>query len=100
MPARWSEASEQVTEENEAALHRWWTQFKDPVLDALITRAVTANPDLKIAETRIREARAQRRIAVAGGLPFLDIGGSAINSRRSEHVSFRWPNPGSVPGGF
>ena len=87
MPARWSEASQQVMEKNEAALHRWWTQFNDPVLDALITRAVAANPDLKIAETRIREARAQRRIAVAGGLPFLDIGGSTLNSRRSEHVS-------------
>ncbi|WP_319588891.1 efflux transporter outer membrane subunit [uncultured Desulfobulbus sp.] len=87
MPARWSEASQQVREENETALHRWWAQFKDPVLDSLITRAVTANPDIKIAETRIREARAQRGIAVAGGLPSLDIGASAINSRRSEHVS-------------
>ncbi len=86
MPTQWSEASGPVLEDNTAALHKWWTLFKDPALNSLITRAVAVNPDLKIAETRIREARAQRRLAVATGLPSLDVGGSYTNSRRSERL--------------
>src|SRR5262245_43936723 len=35
---------------------RWWTTFKDPVLDGLVTRAVRGNPDLRGAEARVREA--------------------------------------------
>jgi multidrug efflux system outer membrane protein len=36
----------------------WWEQFKDPVLDDLIERALTADLDLKIALARVEEARA------------------------------------------
>ena len=71
----------------DAKIHRWWSLFQDPVLDALIARAATANLDLRIAETRVREARAQRRLTVATGLPSLNVGGSNSNSRRSENIS-------------
>jgi outer membrane protein, multidrug efflux system len=88
MPAQWSEASTTVTGDQAATiLHRWWTLFKDPLLDSLISKAITANPDLKIAETRIREARAQRQFVIAGGLPSVEMGGSYTNSRRSERVA-------------
>ncbi len=87
MPVRWDEATGAIRSGPEAALQHWWTLFQDPVLDALIARAAVANPDLLIAETRIREARAQHRITVATGLPSLGIGGSVTHSRRSEHVS-------------
>lgn len=87
MPAQWSEASAAATNGPAATLQQWWTLFKDPPLNALISRAIAASPDLKIAATRIREARAQRQLAVAGGLPSLDVAGSFTNSRRSEHVS-------------
>ena len=36
----------------------WWRTFKDPVLDDLIGRALSANLDLRIAGDRVREARA------------------------------------------
>jgi multidrug efflux system outer membrane protein len=36
----------------------WWKLFGDPVLDSLVTRALSANLDLRIAEARVREARA------------------------------------------
>src|SRR5688572_13265907 len=36
----------------------WWEQFQDPVLDALIERALTDDLDLKIALARVEEARA------------------------------------------
>ncbi len=37
----------------------WWNQFKDPQLNQLIRLAVRHNYDLKAAEARLREARAQ-----------------------------------------
>ncbi len=36
----------------------WWRQFDDPVLDRLVGDALAANPDLRIAVTRVRAARA------------------------------------------
>jgi multidrug efflux system outer membrane protein len=36
---------------------RWWAQFDDPVLDALVTRALEANHDVRIALTRVDQAR-------------------------------------------
>ncbi len=38
----------------------WWMQFEDPVLDALISEAISQNLDLKVAAERIFEARALR----------------------------------------
>src|SRR5687767_8968914 len=36
----------------------WWEQFRDPVLDDLIERALAADLDLAIATARVQEARA------------------------------------------
>ncbi len=36
----------------------WWRQFGDPVLEDLVTRSLAGNPDLRIAQARIAEARA------------------------------------------
>ncbi|KAF1684974.1 RND transporter [Pseudoxanthomonas broegbernensis] len=37
---------------------QWWRQFDDPVLERLVADALLANPDLRIAMTRVRAARA------------------------------------------
>jgi multidrug efflux system outer membrane protein len=37
---------------------RWWQQFEDPVLDDLVTRALAANHDVRIAVARVDQARA------------------------------------------
>ena len=37
---------------------RWWAQFEDPVLDGLVTRALEANHDVRIAVARVDQARA------------------------------------------
>ena len=47
----------------EVAVAGWWATLNDPELTALIDRAVRANLDLKIASSRILEARAARRVA-------------------------------------
>ena len=48
---------------------RWWLTLHDATLDALETRALSANPDLAAAEARIRQARASLREQKANLLP-------------------------------
>src|SRR5215510_2281286 len=49
--------------ESPASLSQFWQNFQDPTLDGLIAQALEANHDLRIAVTRVREARALRRDA-------------------------------------
>lgn len=58
------------------AITNWWTKFNDAQLNALIARAIASNLDLKIAESRVRQARAQRGITASGFWPTLDAAGS------------------------
>jgi NodT family efflux transporter outer membrane factor (OMF) lipoprotein len=65
---------------------RWWTTFNDPLLNSLIDRAAADNLDLKIAQARIREARAQRGIVSAAYYPSVDANASYRRSRTSENA--------------
>jgi NodT family efflux transporter outer membrane factor (OMF) lipoprotein len=61
---------------NPVRLTAWWEQFKDPILNELITDAVKANLDLKMAEARLRQARAMLGIARGGMWPSVAVSGS------------------------
>jgi len=50
-------------------LAEWWRVFRDPNLDALIETAYQQNISLRVAGTRILQARAQRCIAVGEVFP-------------------------------
>ncbi|HTV52404.1 MAG TPA: efflux transporter outer membrane subunit [Steroidobacteraceae bacterium] len=56
-------------------LSQWWTQFHDPTLDSLVSRALAANLDLQAAAARLRQAREQIIIAGARELPSIDASG-------------------------
>ncbi|MCP5523006.1 MAG: efflux transporter outer membrane subunit [Verrucomicrobiales bacterium] len=58
-------------------LERWWTVFDDPVLTDLVERARAGNLDLRQAEARLREARAQRGMAKAALFPAVGANASA-----------------------
>jgi multidrug efflux system outer membrane protein len=68
-----------------ASLAEWWKDFKDPVLDSLITRAVQSNLSLQQAQSRIIQARASRLIAGAGKRP--SISGSGANTTSGSNSS-------------
>ena len=53
----------------------WWQVFEDPLLNSLVQQAVESNLDLKQAETRVREARANLSLALAGLFPTVDATG-------------------------
>jgi NodT family efflux transporter outer membrane factor (OMF) lipoprotein len=60
------------TAANPVELVEWWNAFKDPTLSSLVEMAVRANLDLRLAEARIRQARAARGVAGAPLWPELD----------------------------
>jgi multidrug efflux system outer membrane protein len=82
VPAGWTgPASVEPAPVDVQELVHWWTAFNDPALTSLVDRAVAFNLDLKLAEARIRQARAARGIAVAGIGPTVNASGSAVRSR-------------------
>jgi outer membrane protein, multidrug efflux system len=48
---------------------RFWQRFGDADLNALVTEALDANRDVRVAVARLREARANERLASVGDLP-------------------------------
>lgn len=69
-----------------AELAKWWTRLNDPMLNTLVDRAIAGNLDLREAEQRLREARAQRGVVAADQYPKVDASGSASRARQSRNV--------------
>ena len=86
VPAAWNEAQPNGVNTRAAELTRWWASFNDPLLDSLVERAVKANLDLRLAEARIREARASRAVTAAGAWPRTDVSGSYSRNRSSDNA--------------
>lgn len=95
VPQAWTESPSTGAPATGASLEGWWTTFHDPILNSLVTRAVKGNLDLKIAASRIREARAARGIAASAALPQVDASAAYARSKRSDAV----PPFKSAPGG-
>jgi multidrug efflux system outer membrane protein len=66
---------------------RWWRQFEDPVLDALIVRALAANHDIRIAVARLDQARAVFDERALDRFPRVPINGS-VDRRRQQIPGF------------
>jgi multidrug efflux system outer membrane protein len=79
VPSSWATELDRTTVA--ADLVRWWMVFNDPNLTSLVERAMQFNLDLKQAESRIRQARAARRVVSAGLWPTLDASGSYVHSQ-------------------
>jgi len=65
---------------NDAVQRDWWRQLDDPQLDALIERALSGNHDIRIAQARLREARAAQTEAGLDRLPVVTLGASKTRS--------------------
>ncbi len=81
----WSEALEGGTKNQAVQVTEWWRIFGDATLNSLIVRAVRSNYDLRIADARLREARAQREFSAADFWPTVDGSASYSRVRNSEH---------------
>ncbi len=68
------------------ALSKWWERLQDATLNALIEQTLANNPDARIAQLRLRQARAQRVQAEAALWPTISASGSGSLRRSGTQV--------------
>ena len=93
VPVAWSSPVTNGLTDSASTLSSWWTLFNDVKLDSLIQRAARSNLDLRVAEARLRQARAVRESSAADFLPSLDATGSYARAKQSQNQ----PLIGSLP---
>ncbi len=94
-PDRWATQLTAGESDAPAALESWWTSFKDPQLDTLMSTAVRSNLTLRVAEEHVREARAAREVVAGGRWPSVSAS-TAYSKNRYGANSF--PPLGLFPG--
>jgi len=67
---------------------KWWEVFQDQQLQDLIHTALRQNYDVRIAATRILEARAQVGFTRADGLPTISAGAQSFDQRSARQKFF------------
>lgn len=93
LPAAY-EAPAGSTAAAQVELDRWWVNFNDPELTALIEQTLAANTDVRSAAARLREARATRDAALLGFLPQ----GDAVGTGRKTHTDQLSGTTVNIPG--
>ncbi len=76
----------------------WWELFEDPLLTQLIQTALRNNHDLKIAEARIDEARANERLADSAFFPQIDATASSSRAKMGGILADKLENSNRVGG--
>jgi multidrug efflux system outer membrane protein len=72
---------------------KWWSLFDDPLLIDLVTEALTNNRDVKIAVSRIEQARAALGFTRADQYPRVDVeAGAKSLISRADFSAFVKPN--------
>jgi len=87
-PAAWILPVPDGLTSNSSAPVSWWASFNDVELDSLIQRAAQSNLDLRVAEARLRQARAARGGSLADFWPALTASVSAARAKQSENQPF------------
>src|SRR5271168_2702253 len=84
----WIDARNPGVKSTPANYSAWWRVFGDPVLDDLVKTAYEQNVNLRVAGTRVLEARAQRGIAVGELFPQQQTASGSFNhSQTSANVA-------------
>jgi len=94
LPDRWHGAEDPAVIAEPPVPEAWWTTFGDPMLDELVATADRRNLDLRIAASRIREARALHGIAAADLFPQVEAVGDgyAFDGSRPSAGNFSAPD--------
>ena len=86
VPAAYHEQLVTETNQSPQDLSRWWQVFHDPQLDVLIKQAMLENHDLRLAQARVRESRAQAGVARSALFPTIDASGDYSRQRLSKNT--------------
>lgn len=81
LPVSWPQAPA-LEAVDEAELAQWWRKFEDPVLDALVARALADNLELRLQAARVEAARARLGLARAEQLPTVGAQAEATRQRQ------------------
>ncbi|HEV2271211.1 MAG TPA: efflux transporter outer membrane subunit [Steroidobacteraceae bacterium] len=95
VPTHWATPMSGGETAGSARLATWWRGFNDPMLDALIQSAVRSNYSLRIAEDRVREARAERDYVAGGEWPSVGTSAAYSDNRYGAHAFP--PLPATIP---
>lgn len=85
-PTDWHHAPVVQNDSNQADLKEWWQGFHDPLLNELISQALAANHDLRIATARVREANAMATVAESALYPSVDFFLSGGREKRIDRI--------------
>ncbi len=87
VPAAWRRGDVAVANVRPVGdLSRWWQRLNDATLSGLIEQALRGSTDLRVAQARLREARARRALAAAQFYPSVTASGSVRRSKSSAEV--------------
>ena len=92
----WLEADSARIRTGPADYRMWWTAFRDPVLDNLVQAAYSQNIPLRVAGTRVFEARARLGIAIGEQYPQVQ---QAVGAASYNRESARGPSAPQSSGG-
>ena len=86
-PAAWTATKDDTLPDSTAGTGwRWWEEFGDATLSALVDSALVHNHNLAQAVANVLEARAAVGGAESARWPSVEIGGSAARAKSSEDV--------------
>jgi multidrug efflux system outer membrane protein len=90
-PPQWTSPLNGGETNSPVALAQWWKSFGDTNLDSYIATAIQSNLTLRVAEARVREARAQKGIVSASLWPSLSGNGTYSRNRYPANTFHRVP---------
>jgi len=93
VPSPWQGASPATATGLEVA--NWWQHLGDDLLARLVTEAMQASPDVESARAKLRQARAQRRLAFGNLWPTINASLSAQHMEISQSGAQGAQNSGS-----
>jgi NodT family efflux transporter outer membrane factor (OMF) lipoprotein len=67
---------------------KWWETFNDPQLNALEEELTVSNQNLKVAESRFRQARSMVRFNRSAEFPTISTSPSIVNKRESANQPY------------
>ncbi len=85
-PPAWTSTTRDMTTTGSGDLSKWWTRLGDETLSTLIEEALTESPTIQLAQSRLRQARAQQAQAAAELWPTVSGSGSAAGRRSANRV--------------
>jgi NodT family efflux transporter outer membrane factor (OMF) lipoprotein len=83
-----SDGWKQAQPSDQALRGNWWEIFGDPQLNALEEKLTISNQDLKVAEARLRQARATIRFNRSAEFPTISTSPSIVNERLSANQPY------------